>query len=171
MIFTVLSSYVSSSVWTTHWATNGSISRFHFERLHHQTLYNLFSNRIFEAHHAQILLCFSLGVGVWLIIQQVFWTFWLFSLVFSTTFWVWFGLPIPQLHVSFDVCAYIPLTLWISPSHVALMVTNTWGPICSLWHLCCYCARWWLPRGMKTTTCVSFNHIHFLSSTSWHSAH
>jgi hypothetical protein len=38
------------------------------ERLHHHTLYNMLSDKIFEAHRVQILSCSSLGMSVWFII-------------------------------------------------------------------------------------------------------
>jgi hypothetical protein len=33
------------------------------------------------------------------------------------------------------------------------------------------CMRCWLPHGMRTTTCVSFNHVQFLSLMSRHCVH
>jgi hypothetical protein len=38
------------------------------KRLHYHTFSSMNFNGIFEAHHVQILSCFGLGVGVWLII-------------------------------------------------------------------------------------------------------
>jgi hypothetical protein len=38
------------------------------EHLHHYTLSNMLFNRIFEAHHAQILSCFGPRAGAWLTI-------------------------------------------------------------------------------------------------------
>jgi hypothetical protein len=50
------------------------------------------------------------------------------------------------------------------------------NPWCSSWHLCCHCARCWLPHGVRTTTCVFFKHVQFFLLTSrncvhqrWHS--
>ncbi len=37
--------------------------------------------------------------------------------------------PIPQLQASFDVCAHIPLTLWVSTFHIMLMAMNTLKPM------------------------------------------
>ncbi len=45
---------------------------------------------ISKAHHFRILSCFGLGSSVWL---KVWLIFQLSSLVFSITFWTWFGLP------------------------------------------------------------------------------
>ncbi len=63
------------------------------EHLHHHTLFNMLSNRTFEAYHAQILSCFGLGVNTWLTSWLVFPTFLLFSLVFCITFCTWLRLP------------------------------------------------------------------------------
>ncbi len=63
------------------------------EHLHHHTFSNMLSNETFEAHHAQILSCFILRVGVWLITWPVFPTFWLSSPIFRTTFCIQLGLP------------------------------------------------------------------------------
>jgi len=45
---------------------------------------------------------------------------------------------------------------------------NLW---CNLQHLCCHCPRCWLSCGMKTITCVSFNHVQFLLLTNRHCVH
>jgi hypothetical protein len=76
--------------------------------------------------------------------------------------------PILQLQASFNVCAHIPSTLWVSIFYVVFMATNNWNLWCNSWHLCCHCAKCWFPCGMRTITCASFNHIQLLSSTSWH---
>ncbi len=76
------------------------------------------------------------------------------------------GYPIPQLQVSFDACAHIPLTFMFCSwqrTH-----KNLW---CSLQHLCCHCPKCWLSRGMKTITCVSFNHVQFLLLMNRHCVH
>jgi hypothetical protein len=39
------------------------------------------------------------------------------------------------------------------------------GPWCNLQHFCCHCVKCWLPCGMRTTTCASFDH--FQSSHWW----
>ncbi len=64
--------------------------------IHHHTLSNMLFDGIFEAHRAQILSCSNLGMDVWLITWLIFPTFWLSSLVFSTTFRTWLGLPHPS---------------------------------------------------------------------------
>jgi len=46
-----------------------------------------------------------------------------------------------------------------------------WIPWCNSQHLCHHCARCWFPCGMKTITCVSFNHIQLLSLTNQHCAY
>ncbi len=63
------------------------------ERLHHHTLSNMLSDGISEAHHAQMLSCFGLGVDVWFIAWPIFVAFWLSSLVFSTTLHTRLRLP------------------------------------------------------------------------------
>jgi hypothetical protein len=63
------------------------------EHLHHHTFFNMFFDGIFEAHHAQILSCFRPRANVWLIIQLIFPTFQLFSLIFSTVLRTQFRLP------------------------------------------------------------------------------
>jgi hypothetical protein len=45
------------------------------------------------------------------------------------------------------------------------------NPWCNSWHLCCHCARCWLPHGTKIITCVSFNCIQLFLLMSWHCAH
>jgi hypothetical protein len=61
--------------------------------LHHHTVSNILLDKIYEAHHAWILSCSNLGMGDWLIIRPIFLAFQLSSLVFSTTFQMWFRLP------------------------------------------------------------------------------
>jgi hypothetical protein len=39
------------------------------------------------------------------------------------------GLPHPLMQASFDMCAHIPLTLWVSIFYVMLMVMNTLEPM------------------------------------------
>jgi hypothetical protein len=45
------------------------------------------------------------------------------------------------------------------------------NPWCNLQHLCCHCTKCWFPRGTRTITYVSFNHIQLLSLMSWHCAY
>jgi len=70
-----------------------SISKY----LHHHTFSSMLSNKISEAHCAQILSCFGPGVNVWLIAQLVFPVFRLPSLVFSITLCTRLGLPHPSI--------------------------------------------------------------------------
>jgi hypothetical protein len=37
--------------------------------------------------------------------------------------------PIPQLQTSFDVCAHIPSTLWVSTSYIVFMAMNALEPM------------------------------------------
>jgi hypothetical protein len=46
-----------------------------------------------------------------------------------------------------------------------------WNPWCNLQHFCRHCTRCWFPHGMRTITCVSFNHIQLFLSTNWHCAY
>jgi hypothetical protein len=87
--------------------------------------FNMFFDGIFETHCAWILSCFSVGVGTWLTVRPIFPTFWLFSLIFF--FEHNLDYHILQLQAFFDVCAHIPLTLWVSTSYIALMTTSAWG--------------------------------------------
>jgi hypothetical protein len=43
-----------------------------------------------------------------------------------------------------------------------------WNPWCNSQHLSCHYMKCWFPHGVKTITCISFNHIQLLSLTSWH---
>jgi hypothetical protein len=67
------------------------------ERLYHHTLSNMLSQRISDTHCVQILSCFNLGAGAWLIIRPTFPTFQLSSPSFFTMFQTWFGLPHPSI--------------------------------------------------------------------------
>jgi len=86
-------------------------------------------NKTFEAYHAQILSCCDLWVGVWLILRPIFPTFQLPSLVFCTTFCKQLGLSHLSIASILDVCAHIPLTLWVSTFYVVLMVMNALKPM------------------------------------------
>jgi hypothetical protein len=65
--------------------------------LHCHTFSNMFFNGTSKAHCVQILSCFGLGVGAWLIIWPIFRAFLLSSPFFSTTFHTWFGLSHPLI--------------------------------------------------------------------------
>jgi hypothetical protein len=98
---------VVSSIWTTHWATNGPISRFYFGASTPSYLFRMLSDGIFEAHCAQILSCYGPRVGVWFITWSVFPTFWLSSPFLSTTLRTWLGLPHPSIASIFQcVCTH-----------------------------------------------------------------
>ncbi len=54
-------------------------------------------NGTFETHCVRILSCASPRAGTWVIVQQVFPTFRLFSSKFSTKLHTWLGLPHPSI--------------------------------------------------------------------------
>ncbi len=68
-------------------------------------------------------------MGVWLIVRPIFPTFQVSSPIFSTTLQTWLRLPHPSITRLPNVCAHIPLTLWVSTSYVAPMVISTQGPM------------------------------------------
>jgi len=67
------------------------------ECLHHHTHFGMFSDRILEAHRAQILSCFGPKVGAWFTTQPIFPTFQLSSPIFSATIRTWLRLPHPLI--------------------------------------------------------------------------
>jgi hypothetical protein len=88
------------------------------KHLLHHTLFNMFSNKIFEAHHVWILSCFDPWASVWLIIQLIFPIFGLcFPFFFhntsniarNTTFFNYWPLL---------MCAHISSTLWVTRSQI-----------------------------------------------------
>jgi hypothetical protein len=117
------------------------------KHVHRHAISNMLFNEIFETHHAQILSCFGLKVGTWLTIQLIFPTFWLSSPFFPQCFERDLDYIILQLQVSFDSCAHISLTLWVSTSYVMLIATNTQEPmmqfITALLPLCEMLASMW----------------------------
>ncbi len=114
LIFTTPNSCVFFSFWIIHQATNGSTSRFEFKAFapldpfQHALRQDIWNP-----------LCFSLGIGSWLIIQLIYPTFWLTSLVFSTTLQIWLRLPHLSI-VGFSQC----------------VCTHPMDPIC-IHFLCC----------------------------------
>jgi hypothetical protein len=117
---------------------------------------------IHEAHHAWILSCFSLGVGIWLITWPIFPKF--FHDTLNTT----------RTATPFN-CRLPPMCVHTShwPYGYPILTLCPWqwthkNPWCSLWHFCCYCTKCWLPHRTKTIICTSFNHTQFLSLTTWH---
>jgi hypothetical protein len=103
------------------------------EHLHHHTLFNMLSNKIFEAHCVQIWSCSSLGASVWFIIWPIFLTFQSSSPIY--------------LHNALDMiytttsCNYMPPSMCMHTFHwpygypliyIALMAMNAWGPLLPL---------------------------------------
>jgi hypothetical protein len=85
---------------------------------HHLALSNMFSNKTFEAHHAQILSCSNLGVDVWFIIWVISPTFRLSSLVFCTTFYTQLRLFYPSItNIPQCVCTHPIDPIGIHLSH------------------------------------------------------
>jgi hypothetical protein len=77
------------------------------EHLHHHTFFNMFSNKILKAHHAQILSWFGPKVNIYFIIQPIFPTFQLSSQVFSTLLRTWLELSHPSIaSLPWCVCAH-----------------------------------------------------------------
>jgi hypothetical protein len=76
--------------------------------------------------------------------------------------------PIPQLHASFNVCARIPLTLWVSTFYVVLMSMNALEPMMQFMTPLLPLGECWFLCRMKIITCISFNHIQLLLLMNWH---
>jgi len=87
------------------------------KHLHHHTFPSMFFDMIFKAHRAQILSCSSTRVGVWLTIQLIFLSFQPTSLVFSTVFQIWLGLP----HLSIASILQCMCTHPIDPMDIHLL--------------------------------------------------
>jgi hypothetical protein len=94
--------------------------------------YNAFSNMLFdtisETHRAWILSCFS-PKAISLQLYESFQPFDYLPQFFPHQFICDLNYLIPQLLISFDVCAHIPLILWVSTSYVALIATNALKPM------------------------------------------
>jgi hypothetical protein len=60
---------------------------------------------------------------------------------------------------------------WYPPFALCSWQRTHWNPCFSLWHLYHHYARCWFPCGMKTITCISFNHIQLFLLMSWHCAY
>jgi hypothetical protein len=138
------------------------------EHVHHHTFWDMFSNEMFEAHCTRILSCFNPSVGIWFTTWPIFLTFRLASIKFSITFHMLLGLPHPSIVGIFQcVCIH----------RIDLMGIHLLRCIHGNEHIgthdviCRHCVRCWLSHGMRTITCVSFNHIQFLSLMNWHYAH
>jgi hypothetical protein len=125
------------------------------EHLHHHTFFNMFFDRIFEAHCVRILSCFGPRTDVLFTTRLVFLAFRLFSPIFSMAFCTWLGLP----HLSIVRIPWCVCTHPIDPMGVHFLCYFHSNEHIGTHHLCQDCMRCWLPHGMKTITCASFNHI------------
>jgi hypothetical protein len=103
----------------------------------------MFFNKIFEAHHAQILSCFGHGVNVRLIIWPILLTFRFSSRFFHsnsnapmTTTFVTANFPLRCVHTFHQPCGYPFFTL-----HAWQCVHK--DPWCNLWYFCYHCGRCW----------------------------
>jgi hypothetical protein len=88
---------VSSSIWTTHRATNGLTSRFHLKVSTPSYLFQHALQQTSEAYYALILSCFGPRASTWLTARLIFPTFQLSSPVFCTTLHMRLGLPHPSI--------------------------------------------------------------------------
>ncbi len=131
------------------------------ECLHHHTLFNTFSDKISEAHHVCILSCCSPKLR--LQFNQFSQPFNYFPWFFAQYFVHNLDYPIILLQVFLNMCAHIPSTLWLSTSYVVFMATNSWKHMMQFATHLLPLLPCWFPCGMKTTICVSFNRIQFLS--------
>ncbi len=123
------------------------------EHLHYHTFSNMIFNRIFKAHCAWILSCFGPKVCARLQLINLF-SLLISSPNFSTSLWTWFGLSHPSI-ASILSCIHTHLIDFMG---IHLLHCTHGNPWCSSQHLCCHCARCWLPHGVKTIICASFNH-------------
>ncbi len=152
--------HLSSFIWTTHRTINGSTSRFHlgvstlsypFQHALWQDIWNsLCPNFIMFWPSGECLVYNSTNL------PRLSINFLSLSHNISYTTWS----PIPQLQAFIDVCAHIPLTLWVYTSHFVFMAMSAHEPMMhfatSLLPLCKMLASTW---GNK-------NHMHFLQTCS-----
>jgi hypothetical protein len=169
---TTLSLCVSSSVWTTYRATNGSTLRFHFRAFtpsypfQHALWWDIWSpsclNFILFWPRGRCLAYNSTNFPSLLIIFPNF----LHNISYTT--WTTPSLncrhPFMCLHTSHWPYGYPPFTL-------CSWQWTHWNPWCNSWHLCHHCMRCWFSCGMKITTCAFYNHIQLLLSTNQHCAY
>ncbi len=95
------------------------------EHLHHHTLSNMLSDKIFKTHCAQILSCSGPKVGVWFKTWSIFPAFELSSPSFSTTFQTQLGLPhLSIVNIFHYVCTH-PIDATNVHLFVAPMAMNT----------------------------------------------
>jgi hypothetical protein len=121
---TTPSLHMSSSFWTTHRATNGSTSRFHFRTYAPSYLLQY----VFWQDKWGPLCLKFITLWPWLTTWLVFLVFQFFSpIFFPQRFRCNLDYHILQLKLSFDVCAHISSTLWVSISYVMFMAMNAWG--------------------------------------------
>jgi hypothetical protein len=140
--------------------------------LHHHNFSSILFDKIFEAHCAWILSRAGLRVNAWLTTWLVFPAFRLSSLVFfhNAPYITWIT---PSLNFKYpSVCVHTSH----QPYGYSFFTLHSWqwthkSSCCSLWYFCYHHARWWLPHGMKTTTCVSFNHVQLLLLMGQHCVH
>jgi hypothetical protein len=124
--------------------------------LHHHTLSNMFFNKIFEAHCAQMLSCFGPRVSAWLITWLVFPTFQLSSPFFSTMLWMWLGLPHPSIvGIPQCVCTHL-INLMVIHLYITSMAT------CKRKFLMQFMTPLLPSREMLTFTWNKNNYMHFL---------
>ncbi len=97
------------------------------ECLHYHTLSNILSNGISKSHCAWILSCFSLGASVCLTTWPIISSFWLTSIIFSTTHWIWLGLPHASIaNVPWCICTHPIDPMGIHFLHCAHGNKHTW---------------------------------------------
>jgi len=159
-LFTTPSLCMSFSIWTTHWAPNGSISRFHLgtftpSYLFHHVLWRdiwdpLCPNFIMFWPKGRHVIYNSISLPNLSIIFPNF----LHNSSYMTLTTPSFNYKHPLMcaHTSHRPYGYSPLTLcsW-QQTH--------WNPWCNEHHFCCHCIRCVFPRGTRTIVCASFNHI------------
>ncbi len=129
--------------------------------LHHHTFFSMFFNGMSEAHSVWILSRFGPKVNVWLTTQQVFPTFQLPSLIFSTTLRTWLGLPHPFIYMHPLMCVNTSHQPYGYPLFTLCSWQQThWNPWCN--------SRHFLPPLPKMLVSMwdKNNYMHFLQSHS-----
>ncbi len=131
----------------------------------------MFYDGIPKANHVWILSCSSPRASAWLITQLVLSTFWLSSPKNFIMFQTQLGILHLQLHASFDVCAHIPLTLWVSTSYVTPMATSARKPMIQFTTFFPSLCEMFVSTWDENITCTSFKYIQLLSLTNQHCVH
>jgi hypothetical protein len=124
---------------------------------------------ISEIHCARTLSCSNLGVNIWSIVRLAFPASQLSSPSFSTTFWMWLGLP--HLSITSNPQCVCPHPINVTNVHLFMLHPWQWAhghPWCNSRHFYSHYMKCRLPCGTRTITHVSFNHIPFFSSMSWY---